>query len=212
MAFNPKDHMTNLKGKDYLEVKWRLVWFREEHPGGSITTDIVSSDPLVIRAVVIADGGVILATGHGSAQMKPGAVWSGREIEKAETAAIGRALGHAGYGTQFAPDDEGDHLADSPVERPQSNKNGSNSRFTQQQASTPTTAQNGAKSESNTHPSYKSNLGQVYGAVLSLYGGNSPHMRNSITGLERDGKLTEDMTVEQAVAAITAHKTEAIPS
>jgi hypothetical protein len=35
---------------------------------------------------------------------------------KAETAAIGRALAHAGYGTQFTGEDEGDFLADSPVE------------------------------------------------------------------------------------------------
>ena len=32
MAFNPNDHLINLKGKHYLEVKWRLVWFRMEHP------------------------------------------------------------------------------------------------------------------------------------------------------------------------------------
>ena len=30
-----------LRGKDYLEVKWRLVWFREEHPDWSIETKIV---------------------------------------------------------------------------------------------------------------------------------------------------------------------------
>jgi len=42
-----------------------------------------------------------------------------RPFEGAETAAIGRALGVAGYGTQFMGDemDEGEHLADSPVER-----------------------------------------------------------------------------------------------
>jgi hypothetical protein len=39
-------------------------------------------------------------------------------LEKAETGAIGRALGIAGFGTQFAPEfDEEDRLADSPVTR-----------------------------------------------------------------------------------------------
>ena len=30
--FNPNEHMMKLKGKDYLQVMWRLVWFREDHP------------------------------------------------------------------------------------------------------------------------------------------------------------------------------------
>lgn len=118
--FNPKEHMTDLRGRDYLEVKWRVVWFREMHPGGRIDTEIANLDPLIVRARVFADeaaGGVLLATGHGSANAGGRkVVWTGREIEKAETAAIGRALAHAGFGTQFTAEDEGDHLADSPVE------------------------------------------------------------------------------------------------
>jgi hypothetical protein len=30
--FDPAKHLTNLKGSEYLEVKWRLVWLRNEHP------------------------------------------------------------------------------------------------------------------------------------------------------------------------------------
>jgi hypothetical protein len=29
---------------DYLEVKWRLVWFREKYPHGSIITETVLLD------------------------------------------------------------------------------------------------------------------------------------------------------------------------
>ncbi len=121
MTFNPQEHMTILKGsgKQYLEAKWRLVWFREVHPGGQISTEMLSAEPLVFRAAVISNDGVILATGHGSARETKGAVWSGREIEKAETAAISRALAHAGFGTQFEPDEsETSDLADSPVDAP----------------------------------------------------------------------------------------------
>jgi hypothetical protein len=113
--FDPKSKISNLRGKEYLEVKWRLVWFRDERKDGAILTDVVSTNPLMVKATVM-DGSKVLSTGYGTAQVKATAVWNGREVEKAETAAIGRALAHAGYGTQFTDEDEGDNLADSPVE------------------------------------------------------------------------------------------------
>lgn len=113
--FNPSDYLTKLKGKEYLEVKWRLVWFREDHPSGSIETDIVElTDNLcVIKArVEIPDGG--RTTGYGSETPNDFKDY----IEKAETKAIGRALAAMGYGTQFAPElDEGERVADAPVQR-----------------------------------------------------------------------------------------------
>lgn len=117
--FNPTEHLTDLKGKKYLEAKWRLMWFRDDHPMGKVVTELVSSDTLLFKATVLTAEGEVLATGHGSATAKPGSVWSGREVEKAETAAISRALGHAGYGTQFTEDEDLNHLADSPVQRKQ---------------------------------------------------------------------------------------------
>lgn len=117
MTFNPQQHLIDLRGKQYLEVAWRLVWFRDAHPTGSIITTLLSTEPLIMRCEVVVDG-VVIATGHGSADAQGRkVVWSGREIEKAETAAIGRALAAAGFGTQFSGeyDDAADnHLADSP--------------------------------------------------------------------------------------------------
>ena len=115
MTFNPKDHIMNMRGKDYLEVKWRIVWFREENPKGCILTEIVSYDPQVVKATVIDGEANTLAVGHGTPKTQ--GVAKTRPFEGAETAAIGRALAVAGYGTQFTGEDEEEHLADAPIDR-----------------------------------------------------------------------------------------------
>ena len=114
MPFNPNNYLIKLKGKDYLEVKWRLVWFREDHPDWGIETNVVShTDKLaIVRAQICNDDGHVLATGTKSETPQGFADY----LEKAETGAVGRALGMLGYGTQFAPEfDEGDRIVDSPV-------------------------------------------------------------------------------------------------
>ena len=118
--FDPKKHTISLKGKDYLPVAPRIAWFRDTHASGSITTDLLQFDPFPIVRATITDGdGRTLATGYGTAQVGGKAVYAGREIEKAETAAIGRALAAAGFGTlqAGAEFDDSDNLADSPVSR-----------------------------------------------------------------------------------------------
>jgi hypothetical protein len=105
----------NLKGKEYLQVAHRLLWFREEHPTWSIKSEIVEiTDAFAImKAIIINDDGSLIQTAHGHEDKKD----FNDFIEKAETKAIGRALGMAGYGTQFAPEfDEQHRLVDSPQE------------------------------------------------------------------------------------------------
>jgi len=115
MTFDPNEKLMNMRGKDYLEVKWRIVWFREENPKGRIETSIAMTDPIVVKATVYDDNGNIIADGMGTPKTQ--GVAKSRPFEGAETAAIGRALAHAGYGTQFTGEEEGEHLADSPVEK-----------------------------------------------------------------------------------------------
>lgn len=116
--FNPNEHFMDLKGKKYLQVMWRLVWFREDHPDWCINTELVSHDPEKGTAVFKAEimepkTEHAVSTGYGSESVKDFRDY----LEKAETKAIGRALAILGYGTQFAPEfDEGERLADSPVQ------------------------------------------------------------------------------------------------
>lgn len=119
MAFKPEDHMMDLKGKLYLQVMWRLVWFREEHPDWCINTELVSLDKETNTAIFKAEimephTEQVLSTGYGSECVRDFKDF----LEKAETKAVGRALAMLGYGTQFAPDlDEEERIVDSPVER-----------------------------------------------------------------------------------------------
>ena len=118
MSFNPNEHMMSLKGKDYLQVAWRLVWFREEHPNWQISTSLLSDtgERAVCKAEIFDEDGFLLSTGHGSETTKD----FHDNLEKAETKAVGRALAMLGYGTQFAPElDEEERIVDSPVQRKQ---------------------------------------------------------------------------------------------
>jgi hypothetical protein len=117
--FEPARHLTRIGGSDYLEVKWRLVWMRDQHPDATIETQLMShhDNTAVFRATVSIPGGGS-ATGWGSESAGDFRDY----LEKAETKAIGRALAALGFGTQFCPDFEFGaavgRVVDSPVKSP----------------------------------------------------------------------------------------------
>ena len=120
-TFDASRHLVKLKGRDYLEVKWRLLWLRTEHPDAHIETELfrLAEGFAVFKAQVsIPDAGS--ATGWGSEEAEDFPDF----LEKAETKALGRALAALGFGTQFTEDyvferDGEQALVDSPVRRPE---------------------------------------------------------------------------------------------
>lgn len=106
--------LLNLKGKPYLQVPWRVLWFCEEKPDWSIETEIIKHDEAhsIVRAMIKDPSGRIIRTAT-KQETKQGFA---DHLEKAETGAIGRALGLMGYGTQFALElEEGERIVDAPI-------------------------------------------------------------------------------------------------
>lgn len=138
--FNPNDHLLRITGKDYLPVRWRLVWFHQStgSRAGYCTfqLELDRQNGFAQFLCVAWDGGdevwreVEVPVGHGaSCKLQVCgrlAMGYGSETradfndfpEKSETKAVGRALAGLGFGTQFAPElDEKHRIVDSPVER-----------------------------------------------------------------------------------------------
>ena len=125
--FDPNDHLMNLKGRDYLNVQSRLLWFIRDQR--ALIAAGLAREPYVVRTELIE-----LDREAGWAHFKTVArdvlgnesVMYGSEaakdfadyIEKASTKSLGRALLGLGYGTAFAPEmDEGERVVDAPVDR-----------------------------------------------------------------------------------------------
>jgi uncharacterized protein YbdZ (MbtH family) len=101
--FDPAQYLSKFDGKDYLEVKWRIMWLRSEHPDARVTTEVVQHNEeagfALFRAEVELPGGG-RSTGWGSETVRDFHDY----IEAAETKALGRALASLGFGTQFCQD------------------------------------------------------------------------------------------------------------
>ena len=139
--FNPNKHLMQISGKDYLPVQWRLVWFREQFPQGTIDTEelVVDLDREVeeevwtfdkekkrsVKSIKCARGyarfRAVVTNGLGgraTGTKSENAASFQDYVEKAETGSIGRALAGLGFGTQWTGDefDEKYRIVDAPVE------------------------------------------------------------------------------------------------
>ena len=134
-GFEPKAFLRQSLSEDghaqgvYLDVKFRKLWFRLCHPEGKI----VKVYHALTEQVAICEARVYLSKddpedayiGSGTARrlFKMDDPFGESYVESAETAATGRALAEAGFGSQFADCDMTEpadaSLADAPVAIPQ---------------------------------------------------------------------------------------------
>jgi len=135
-GFNPADFTRELINEDggkslYLDVKYRLLWFRLHCPNGKVDPQIIHSDgkSAVVTCRLYADRNdpedqfLAKATAQRFASADK---YGDRFLEIAETAAIGRALAEAGYGTQFCGTREDmldQVIVDAPVEMEKTDEN-----------------------------------------------------------------------------------------
>lgn len=112
--------LLDLKGKSYMAVATRLVWFVEENPRYHIDTELPVHDAEKATAkttikVFDEQGNIIRKTTDWKTEhVKHFADF----MEKAVTGSLGRALAQMGYGTAFALADldEGARIVDAPQE------------------------------------------------------------------------------------------------
>lgn len=115
--------LIDLRGKAYMAVQQRLIWFREEKPLWCIETKPVemTENHAIFCAMIKDEHCRLVSQAHKKEDRKGFPDF----IEKAETGSIGRALANLGYGTAHAVEilesdvtPKGADVVDAPVEKP----------------------------------------------------------------------------------------------
>jgi len=95
-----------IRGKEYMEVKDRVMVFRKNHPEWAIITEIVenneSTGSVIFKAHIEDEEGRIRGTGHAHEfkDDKTSMVNKTSHLENCETSAIGRAMASLGIGVE----------------------------------------------------------------------------------------------------------------
>ena len=102
MEKNLKNKAIDIKGKQYVMVADRVIYFNEQYPNGCIKTNIVKYEDgqVTIRARVFPDIENLNRYFSGYAQEIEGTTFINKTsaLENAETSAVGRALAMMGIG------------------------------------------------------------------------------------------------------------------
>lgn len=96
-----KSKAITIKGKQYVPVAERIIYFNDNYPNGAIYTEYkVNGETYEFAAEVHPDVSILgrRFTGHSQATIGDGAVNKTSAMENAETSAVGRALAMMGIG------------------------------------------------------------------------------------------------------------------
>lgn len=120
-----KNKAIDFKGKPYVQVSDRVLFFNEQYPQGAIITEKTADieNYVEFKATAIPDttNPERKFTGHSQATWGEGFVNSTAALENAETSAVGRALAFMGIGIieSIASADEMTKATTSPKKAPQ---------------------------------------------------------------------------------------------
>lgn len=101
MSKDLKDKAIKIKGKDYVLVSDRVLFFNETYPNGAIETSyVLDNDTYIVTATVTpdVDKPVRRFVDHSQAVIGDGMVNKAAALENASTSAVGRALAYMGIG------------------------------------------------------------------------------------------------------------------
>ena len=96
-----KDKAISIKGKDYIQVVDRVIFFNENYPNGCIQTKVVDDGNKVIASARVTPDVANpkrFFTGNSQAVWGDGYINKTSALENAETSAVGRALGMMSIG------------------------------------------------------------------------------------------------------------------
>ena len=94
----------NIHGKQYVEVKERIKYFRENFKDWSLTSEVIdlTEDRCVIKATISNEKGRVIASGIAYESKGSSYINKTSFIENCETSAWGRALANIGIGLDVA--------------------------------------------------------------------------------------------------------------
>jgi hypothetical protein len=95
----------NVHGKEYVEVKTRVQYFRKNYPNGSIVTDVLQQDSesITTQTKIFIDDKLV-SSGIAHEDKNVSHINKTSFIECCETSSVGRALGLFGIGIEASVD------------------------------------------------------------------------------------------------------------
>ena len=90
----------NIKGKPYVTVDERLIYFRQHYPNYALVSEVIdkTDNTILIKAIVLDANDRVVATGLAEEEKDSTYINKTSYVENCETSAWGRALANFGIG------------------------------------------------------------------------------------------------------------------